>query len=251
MTGPAETPPDGLPTVGRTRPPDHRVRVARMFGRIARRYDAMNTLMTGGRDAVWRRLAVRAARAPRAGRALDVGTGTGKLAVALADAMPGGHVVGVDVTEPMLRQAPAPSFERPGGGRVSLALADALALPFPDATFDCATTAFTVRNVADVGLAFAELRRVVRPGGRVVCLELSQPRTPLWGELFGLFFRRVVPRIGGLIARDAGAYTYLPESVAAFVTPEALAAEMVRSGLRAVRWRRLGLGTVTLHVGTA
>lgn len=251
MTVPAETPPDELPTVERQRPPDHRARVARMFGRIARRYDAMNTLMTGGRDAAWRRHAVRAARPPRAGRALDVGTGTGKLAVALADAMPGGHVLGVDVTEPMLRQAPAPSFARPGGGRVSLALADALALPFPDAAFDCATTAFTVRNVADVGLAFAELRRVVRPGGQVVCLELSQPRTPLWGELFGLFFRRVVPRIGRLVARDAGAYTYLPESVAAFLTPEALAAEMARVGLREVRWRRLGLGTVTLHVGTA
>ncbi|MDP8925133.1 MAG: class I SAM-dependent methyltransferase, partial [Chloroflexota bacterium] len=176
---------------------------------------------------------------------------TGKLAAALADAMPDGHVVGVDVAEPMLRRAPAPSFRRPGGGRVSLALADALTLPFPNAAFDCATTAFTIRNVADVGLAFAELRRVVRPGGRVVCLELSQPRAPLWGPLFGLVFRRIVPRIGGLVAGDAGAYTYLPESVAAFLTPEALAAELVGAGLREVRWCRLGLGAVTLHVGTA
>ena len=242
---------DALPTVGTRRPPDHRARVAQMFGRIARRYDLMNTLMTGGQDAGWRRLAVRAAGPPRTGRALDVGTGTGKLAAALADAMPGGQVVGVDVTEPMLRQAPAASFRRPGGGRVSLALADALALPFPDAAFDCATTAFTVRNVADVGLAFAELRRIVRPGGRVVCLELSQPRVPVWGPLFGLLFRRVVPRIGGLVARDAGAYTYLPESVAAFLDPAELAAEMARAGLHQVRWRELGLGAVTLHVGTA
>ena len=250
MTDSATSEGDALPTVGPRRSSDHRARVARMFGRIARRYDLMNTLMTAGRDAAWRRLAVRAARPPRAGRALDVGTGTGKLAAALADAMPAGHVVGVDVTEPMLRQAPAPSFRRPSGGRVALVLADALALPFPDATFECATTAFTVRNVADVGLAFAELRRVVRPGGRVVCLELSQPRVPVWGELFGLFFRRVVPRIGALVARDAGAYTYLPESVAAFLTPEALAAELARAGLQNVRWRRLGLGSVTLHVGT-
>ena len=251
MTPPTARETAALPTLGTSRPPDHRVRVAAMFGRIARRYDLMNTLMTAGRDAAWRRLAVRAARPPRAGRALDVGTGTGKLAAALADAMPGGQVVGIDVTEPMLRQAPAPSFRRPGGGRVALALADALALPFADASFDCATTAFTVRNVADVGLAFAELRRIVRPGGRVVCLELSRPRAPIWGDVFGLFFGRVVPRIGGLVARDAGAYTYLPESVAAFLAPDALAAEMARAGLREVRWQRLGLGAVTLHVGTA
>lgn len=250
MTPPLSGTGEALPIVGTRRPPDHRARVARMFGRIAPRYDVMNTLMTGGRDAGWRRLAVRAARPPRAGRALDVGTGTGKLAAALADAMPGGQVIGVDVTEPMLRQAPAPSFRQAGGGRVSLALADALALPFPAASFDCATTAFTVRNVADIGVAFAELRRVVRPGGRVVCLELSQPRTPIWGDLFAFFFRRVVPSIGHLIARDAGAYTYLPESVAAFLTPEALAAEMARAGLRDVRWRTLALSTVTLHVGT-
>jgi demethylmenaquinone methyltransferase/2-methoxy-6-polyprenyl-1,4-benzoquinol methylase len=220
-----------------------------MFGRIAQRYDLMNTLMTGGLDVAWRRLAVKAARPPRDGRALDVGTGTGKLALALASVMPRGLVVGVDVAEPMLRQAPAPSFWAPGGGFVSLALADALALPFVDDSFDCATTAFTIRNVADVRAAFGELRRVVRPGGRVVCLELSQPRIPLWEPLFALYFGRIVPLVGGLVAGDAGAYTYLPESVAAFLSPEALAAEMAKAGLRRVRWRRLGLGAVTLHVG--
>ena len=222
-----------------------------MFGRIARRYDLMNTLMTGGLDAGWRRLAVRAARPPRDGRALDVGTGTGKLATALASVMPHGQVIGVDVAEPMLRQAPGVSFQAPGGGRVDLALADAQALPFADHSFDCATTAFTIRNVADVRAAFAELRRVVRPGGRVVCLELSQPHIPLWEPLFALYFGRVVPLIGGLVAGDAGAYTYLPESVAAFLSPRALAAEMARAGLQRVRWRRLGLGAVTLHVGEA
>jgi demethylmenaquinone methyltransferase/2-methoxy-6-polyprenyl-1,4-benzoquinol methylase len=222
-----------------------------MFGRIAQRYDLMNTLMTGGQDAGWRRLAVRAARPPRNGRALDVGTGTGKLAAALAGRMPDGRVIGVDVAEPMLRRAPGASFRVPGGGQVDLALADALALPFPDAAFDCATTAFTVRNVADVRLAFSELRRVVRPGGRIVCLELTQPRIPLWEPIFGFYFGRVVPLIGGLVAGDAGAYTYLPASVEAFLSPEALAAEMARAGLREIRWRRLGLGAVTLHVGTA
>ena len=238
------------PSPAGPRPPDHRARVAAMFGRIARRYDLMNTLITVGMDVSWRRRAVRAARAPHGGRALDVGTGTAKLALALARAMPDGQVVGVDVVAPMLRQARTSILRDPAGGRVQLALADALALPFADASFDCATTAFVIRNVADVGAAFAELRRVVRPGGRVVCLELTQVRVPLWGALFGLYFGRVVPLVGRLVAGDSGAYTYLPSSVAAFLAPEHLAAEMARSGLREVHWRRLGLGTVTLHRGT-
>ena len=221
-----------------------------MFGRSARRYDLMNTLMTGGLDEAWRRHAVRAARPPRDGRALDVGTGTAKLALALARAMPAGRVVGVDVAAPMLSQA-WPSIRRdPAGGRLQLALADALALPFADASFDCATTAFVIRNVADVGAAFAELRRVVRPGGRVACLELTQPRGRVWGALFGLYFGGMVPLVGRLVAGDPGAYAYLPASVAAFLAPDRLAAEMARSGLRTVRWRRLGLGAVTLHLGT-
>lgn len=221
-----------------------------MFGRIARRYDLMNTLMTGGLDEQWRRHAVRAARPPRDGWALDVGTGTGKLALALARAMPGGRVVGVDVAEPMLRQMRASVRPDPASARLHVLLADALTLPFPDASFDCATTAFMVRNVADVGVAFAELRRVVKPGGRVVCLELTQPRLPLWGTLFGLYFGWAVPLVGKLVAGDAGAYSYLPASVAAFLRPDRLAAEMAGAGLREIRWRRFGLGSVTLHLGT-
>ncbi|MGE3268241.1 MAG: ubiquinone/menaquinone biosynthesis methyltransferase [Chloroflexota bacterium] len=240
-----------LPTPSGPRPRDHRARVAAMFGRIAGRYDLMNTLMTGGQDALWRRLAVRAARPPRNGRALDVGTGTAKLALALARAMPFGQVVGVDVAEPMLRQALPAAGSDAAAARVRLVLADSLALPFPDDAFDCATTAFMIRNVSDVGAAFRELRRVVRPGGRVVCLELTQLQAPLWGRLFSLYFGRVVPLIGKLVAGDAGAYTYLPESVAAFLRPEGVAAEMAHAGLREIRWRRLGFGTVTLHVGTA
>jgi demethylmenaquinone methyltransferase/2-methoxy-6-polyprenyl-1,4-benzoquinol methylase len=250
------------PTPAGPRPPDHRARVAAMFGRIARRYDLMNTLMTGGLDATWRRLAVRTAQPPRNGRALDVGTGTAQLALALARAMPGGQVIGVDVAEGMLRQlAPAsapPSSPAADGttptdarARVHLALADAQALPFADDQFDCATTAFMIRNVADVGRAFAEIRRVVKPGGRVVCLELTQVPPSLWAPLFGLYFGRAVPLIGKLVAGDAAAYTYLPQSVAAFLRPEAVAAEMTRAGLQEVRWKRLGFGTVTLHIGQA
>ncbi len=240
-----------MPTPSGPRPRDHRARVAAMFGRIARRYDLMNTLMTGGQDELWRRLAVRHARPPHNGRALDVGTGTAKLALALARAMPEGRVVGVDVAEPMLRQALPSAGPDEAVTRVQLALADALALPFADDQFDCATTAFMIRNVSDVRAAFEEIRRVVRPGGKVVCLELTQPHAFLWGPLFSVYFGRVVPLIGTLVAGESDAYTYLPESVAAFLRPEGVAAEMARAGLREIRWRRLGFGTVTLHVGTA
>ncbi|HYU20213.1 MAG TPA: class I SAM-dependent methyltransferase, partial [Chloroflexota bacterium] len=116
--------------------------------------------------------------------------------------------------------------------------------------FDCVVSAFTVRNLVDVELGFREQRRVVRPGGRVVCLELTNPRTPLFGGLFRAYFRRVVPLVGGLVAGDREAYTYLPESVAHFLEPRALAAAMESAGLANVTYRSLGLGTVSLHVGT-
>jgi demethylmenaquinone methyltransferase/2-methoxy-6-polyprenyl-1,4-benzoquinol methylase len=220
-----------------------------MFGRIARRYDLMNTLMTFGLDRGWRAAAVRAAGPPEDGPALDVGTGTGKLALALADAMPRGRVVGADFTLPMLRAGRPSLRRRPGRPPVAFVAADALALPFASETFACVVSAFTVRNLADIRLGFREQARVVRPGGRVVCLELTPPPDPLFARLFRVYFRGVVPLIGGLVAGDSQAYTYLPESVARFLRPRALAAAMRSAGLERVRYRRLGLGTVALHVG--
>jgi demethylmenaquinone methyltransferase/2-methoxy-6-polyprenyl-1,4-benzoquinol methylase len=223
--------------------------VARMFGRIAGRYDLLNTLMTFGMDAGWRRRAVVAAAPPPDGRALDVGTGTGSLALALAAAMPRGRVIGVDFATPMLARAPARAAVAGLAGRLSVSLADALWLPFADATFDCVTSAFVVRNVADHAQAFAEQTRILRPGGRVVCLELTRPRLPIFRQLFYGYFHRWVPLLGGLVAGDAAAYTYLPESVDRFPRPEALAEIMRGAGLTVVRYELLGLGTVALHVG--
>lgn len=223
--------------------------VSAMFGRIAARYDLMNSLMTAGMDSGWRRAAVRAARPPEDGLAVDVGTGTARLAAALASVMPRGRVIGVDLTLPMLRAGQAWLWGLEEGERVVLAAGDALTLPFGDAKFDCLTSAFTVRNLADLAAGFREQARVVKPGGSVVCLELTWPRSPFMRGVFSIYFRRLVPLLGRLVAGDQGAYTYLPESVRGFPSPEAVAQVMRDAGLFNVEWRLLGLGTVTLHMG--
>ncbi len=225
--------------------------VARMFGRIAPRYDLLNTLMTFGLDAGWRRRAVAAAALRPDGRALDVGTGTGALALALARAAPRAQVIGVDFAPAMVVRAPARVARAGVAAHAWFAQADALRLPFPDASFDCVTSAFVMRNVADLGQAFREQARVLRPGGRVVCVELTRPRQPVFRHLFAWYFHRWVPLLGALVAGDAVAYTYLPESVDRFPAPSALADVMREAGLRGVRYELLGLGTVSLHVGHA
>jgi demethylmenaquinone methyltransferase/2-methoxy-6-polyprenyl-1,4-benzoquinol methylase len=213
--------------------------VAAMFGRIARRYDLMNTLMTLGQDRAWR--AAVADQVPaNAARVLDVGTGTGKLAAAVSTRLPRAQVVGVDFALPMLR------LGRPPGATA----ADVLALPFADAVFDCLVSAFVVRNLADVRRGLLEQARVLRPGGRLIVLEITPgPRRPLRG-LFRLYFRGLVPWLGGLIAGDAAAYTYLPDSAAAFLEPERLADLLRELGLGSLGVRRLALGSVAIVAAT-
>jgi demethylmenaquinone methyltransferase / 2-methoxy-6-polyprenyl-1,4-benzoquinol methylase len=224
--------------------------VRTMFTRIAARYDLMNSLMTGGRHHAWRRVAAAALAPAPPGLALDLATGTGDLALAVRAARPGSPVIGADFSEAMLDHAQTKLRAR-GERRVALLAADALALPFRDATFACVISAFLLRNLADLGAGLAEMRRVTRPGGLVAALEITRPGVAGWGALFGIYFNRVVPLIGALVARDRAAYTYLPQSVERFVTPVALAHLMTRVGLRDVHYRRLGLGTIALHVGTA
>jgi demethylmenaquinone methyltransferase/2-methoxy-6-polyprenyl-1,4-benzoquinol methylase len=132
---------------------------------------------------------------------------------------------------------------------VTLLAADALALPFPDATFGCVASAFLLRNLADLAAGLAEMRRVTRPGGSVVALEITQPTLPVWRDLFRLYFHHLVPALGALVSGDRAAYTYLPRSVERFVTPPELARLMRGVGLWDVTVTRLGLGTVTIHVG--
>jgi demethylmenaquinone methyltransferase / 2-methoxy-6-polyprenyl-1,4-benzoquinol methylase len=226
----------------------HAEAVRTMFTRIAGRYDLMNSLMTGGRHHAWRRIAAAAVAAAPAGLALDLATGTGDLALAVRAAAPGRVVVGADFAEGMLHLARAKLRAR-AVRDVPLLAADALALPFADKTFACVTSAFLLRNLADLAAGLEEMRRVTQPGGLVAALEITRPGVPGWDTAFGLYFNRLVPLIGAAVARDRAAYTYLPRSVERFVTPSELASLMQRAGLRDVRYRRLGLGTIALHVG--
>jgi demethylmenaquinone methyltransferase/2-methoxy-6-polyprenyl-1,4-benzoquinol methylase len=221
-----------------------------MFTRIARRYDLMNTLMTFGRHQAWRRVAARATIASPEGRALDLATGTADLALAIVEVSPHRQVVAADFSEGMLQEARRKLRARPGV-HVALVAADALELPFADAAFACVTSAFLLRNLADLYQGVKEMRRVTRPGGRVIMLEITRPTVPVFASVFGVYFHRVVPMVGAVVAGDREAYSYLPESVARFMTPDELARLMTTAGLRSVTYRRLGLGTVAVHVGVA
>ncbi len=220
--------------------------VRAMFDRIAPRYDLMNRLMSGGLDRRWRRLAAAAADVSLGSRALDVCTGTGDLAFALADRIgPSGAVVGVDFSEQMLDRAQAKAAAR--GVPATFQVADALELPFEDGEFDGATVAFGARNLSDLDRGLTEMARVVRRGGRVVVLEITTPRR--LRALHGLWFDRLVPRLGGVIGGDRTAYGYLPASAKRFPSPPELAERMTDSGLTDVSWRGFMGGIVALHHG--
>ena len=217
-----------------------------MFTRIARRYDLMNSLMTGGRHHAWRgRVAAAATEAP-AGPALDLATGTADLAIALRLRNPGRLIVGADFSDGML-QVGRGKLDAGRVARVPLLAADALALPFPDGGFDAATVAFGARNLADLDAGLREMARVVRPGGRVVVLEITAPERLRAAE--GVWFDRVVPRLGRAVGGDGAAYAYLPASAKRFPRPPELAARMARAGLGDIRFRTFVGGLVALHHG--
>jgi demethylmenaquinone methyltransferase / 2-methoxy-6-polyprenyl-1,4-benzoquinol methylase len=215
----------------------HEVRA--MFDRISPVYDLMNRAMTAGLDRRWRRLTAEAVVRP-GDRVLDACCGTGDLAIAARRA--GGDVTGLDFSEPMLDRA------RRKSAAVSWVNGDVLALPFDEATFDVVTVGFGIRNVADLDAALRELARVLRPGGRLASLEITQPHGVL-RPFFRLWFDRLVPLAGRLLPGGA-AYTYLPASVRRFPGPADLAAALERAGLSDVRWRLLAGGIVAIHTGS-
>lgn len=231
--------------------------VNQMFARIAHRYDLMNRVMTAGQDKRWRRLLIEQAQLPPNGKLLDIATGTGDIAFEAWRQQPIlSQVVGADFTLPMMQVGRQrwqkrydhvhPPATRP---EISWSGADTLHLPFPDDTFDAVVSGFLLRNVTSVPQALAEQRRVCRPGGRVLVLEIPRTADSLFGALFRLYFHRIVPLLGGLISGQRDAYSYLPASADAFLRPEELKSEMEKVGLRQVGYTMLMFSTVALHAG--
>jgi demethylmenaquinone methyltransferase/2-methoxy-6-polyprenyl-1,4-benzoquinol methylase len=218
--------------------PDTQVQA--MFDRIARVYDRMNSVMTAGMHHRWRERAADLAQVGPGSTALDVATGTGDLAIELARR--GAEVTGSDFAPAMLelarRKAPGLTFEE----------GDALDLDHPDGAFDAVTVGFGARNFADLDRGLKEMARVTKPGGHVVVLEITSPRTPPLSWFFRAWFDRVVPALGR-VAGDPDAYTYLPSSVRRFPGPQELAARMARVGLDDVRWILTAGGIIAIHVG--
>jgi demethylmenaquinone methyltransferase/2-methoxy-6-polyprenyl-1,4-benzoquinol methylase len=215
-----------------------------MFDRIASFYDTMNSVMTAGLHHRWRARAADLAAVGPGGQALDVATGTGDLAIELERRVgPSGEVIGSDFSEEMLdvarRKAPELRFE----------WGNALELPYPDDAFDAATVGFGARNFSDLERGLQEMARVVRPGGRVVVLEITTPQRPPLSTFFRVWFDRIVPLIGRLTGESL-AYSYLPSSVRRFPGPEGLAAAMARAGLRDIRWILTAGGIIAIHAGT-
>ena len=226
-----------------------------MFARIAKRYDLMNRLMTAGQDVGWRKTAIALAQLPSGGRLLDLGSGTGDIALEAlrtnGQRLPPVQVVGGDFTLEMM----IVGRQRPGGGRVQWAATDALNLPFAAETFDALTSGFLMRNVTDVERALAEQRRVLKTGGRAVCLDTTPPdrrgghkRSPVQG-LIHFHLHTVIPMLGRVISGESDPYSYLPDSTENFLPAETLAEKFAQAGFREVRYKRRMFGTIAIHWG--
>jgi demethylmenaquinone methyltransferase/2-methoxy-6-polyprenyl-1,4-benzoquinol methylase len=227
---------------------EERARLVReMFDRIAGRYDLLNTVMTAGLNRLWNRMVVDAAALNPGGTALDLACGTGSLTRDLSRKVgPAGHVLGIDFSKEMLRAARSrPTLN------VAYRLGDATDLQdVPSDSFDAATIAYGARNIPDLDALFSEMARVLKPGGVAVCLEIARPTGGVSSRFYGLWFDKIVPKLGGFISGDVPAYSYLPESVKEFVAPDELADIIERNGLQNVTWKRLAGGIITLHRGS-
>jgi demethylmenaquinone methyltransferase/2-methoxy-6-polyprenyl-1,4-benzoquinol methylase len=223
---------------------EHAGRVREMFATIAGRYDLLNHLLSGNVDKRWRRIVANRVRDKLSSRsARDVACGTGDLSLTLFETT-GAGVVGTDFCRPMLEIAAGKT-----SGRIPLIEGDALDLPFRDGTFDVATIAFGLRNLSSVESGLAELSRVVKPGGWVAVLEFSKPANAILRPLFSLYFRKLLPWMGGLISGSRSAYTYLPASVQKFPDQSQLSLLMEQAGFVQVGYENLTGGIAALHMG--
>lgn len=220
--------------------------VQSMFDRVASRYDLINRLMTFGQDQSWRRFVVKQAELPRGGKLLDVATGTGDVMFEALKKDASLIAVGADFAAGMMRVGQ----HRPLGRRVTWTQADGLCLPFADQYFDAVTSGYLMRNVIDVPAAFKEQMRVVKSGGKIVCLDTSPPPRNLLRPFILIHLKYIIPLLGRLISGNPEAYKYLPESTQAFKSPEELAEIMRSVGLKDVRFKRFMFGTMAVHTGT-
>lgn len=223
--------------------------VREMFDNIAPKYDLLNHTLSMSIDRVWRRRVVGEVRRAKPGRILDVATGTGDLAIAMARRIRDEQVLGVDLSEQMLAVARRKIEARGLDGRIVLDRGDAERLAVADASVDVATVAFGVRNFGDLGAGLRELARTIKPGGKVVILEFSRPRNRVFRALYEFYSYKILPRIGGLVSRDKRAYEYLPASVGEFPAPEEFMAMMARAGFRNCRARSQSFGIAQIYIG--
>ena len=226
-----------------------KVQVEEMFDRVSTRYDLLNRLLSLGIDTYWRRFGVSLLRSYGAFRVLDVATGTADLAISVAKRT-GSRVVGIDLSESMLKQAQAKIDKKRLGGLVSLERMDAESLRFDDNSFDVVVCAFGVRNFGDLSVGLKEMHRVLRSGGLCLVIEFSMPRMYLMRFLFGLYFNFLLPLLGRLLSRDANAYRYLPASVRVFAQGSAFLSILGGLGFTQTNVHRLTLGICSIYTAT-
>jgi demethylmenaquinone methyltransferase / 2-methoxy-6-polyprenyl-1,4-benzoquinol methylase len=224
--------------------------VHELFSTIAHRYDLLNSLLSFNRDRYWRRLAVERTGLAPGQKGLDVCCGTGLMTVEQARRVgPGGKVVGLDFCRSMLTVAVGNIAKTPYGPVIELVEGNAMALPFADDSFDCATIGFALRNVPDIKAVLAELRRVVRPGGRVVSLELAKPSVPVFKQLYYLYFEQILPLLGRVGIGADGPYRWLPESLRRLPHQAEICRLFGEVGLRDAAYEELTGGIVAVHTG--
>ncbi len=216
-----------------------------MFGRISKRYDLLNRIISFGFDTRWRRFMIKMAQLPERGRVLDAGSGTGDIAIEIKQRYPLLSVAAADLTYEML----AVGKKRRAVGDIGWCQADALKLPFPDAVFDAVTSGFLARNVTDMALMFREQVRVLKPGGRLVCLDTSPVPCNMIKPLVLFYYRLIIPLVGFLISGERDAYSYLPETTIKFVRPDCLVMILKEAGLTDVKYRSFMFGNISVHWG--
>ena len=216
-----------------------------MFDRLSGHYDLLNRMMTFGFDSIWRRRLIERAELSPGGRLLDVGSGTGDIAFTALQKEPTVRVTAADFSLGMMKKGRS----RPGGNQIPWCSADALQLPFLDGTFDAVTSGYLIRNVVNPLGAFREQLRVLKPGGRVVCLETSPPKQNLLRPLIALHLKVTIPFLGRLVGGNQAAYTYLPDTTRNFMEPNEMVATMQKAGFESIKYQLLMFGTMTIHSG--